>query len=295
MQAYILVLLSTILTLSTSVIIKKTQQGIKPTFPHLIMVNLINSIFGTLCFWVLGKFRIGVDPVVLIYAAIFPLFVIGNLFLQLLVYSRVSVSFGSLINTSGRIILSILFGTLILREPFSLRLLLAVLLLIAAALIPCRNILSVKTGKSSLFFCALWFLVAGGMAIFCKIYSIDERLTDTNSMFFFTNVFCFAICLVLLIGYRIKNGTGSLSQTMREVVRPRIVISMGINTIPTNFVTIVNVIALQLMPLSVHTVLTSSLALVGSTLLSLWVFRERVTRNDYIALILAVIAIALNP
>ena len=49
-----LYILYTILSMLTTAILKKTQQGIKMTFFHVVAINLINSIFGAACFYILG-------------------------------------------------------------------------------------------------------------------------------------------------------------------------------------------------------------------------------------------------
>lgn len=289
-----LYILYTILSMSTTAILKKTQQGIKMTFFHVVAINLVNSIFGAACFYILGKFHISVSPVILIYALIFSLFVSGNMILQIIVYSRISIALSSLLNTCGVIILSAAFGIFVFEEPFSLQLLIAIALLITAVFLPGRKMLSANGGMVTFLICVFWICVAAGMSIFSKIYSTDARLTDTNSMFFFTNVFSFINCsLIFLIG-SIKNGSEYMRGVSKDVFCPRVLIPMGINTIPTNGITLVGVILLRYMPLSVHSILTSSMVLIGAALLSLTVFKERLTRDNYISIILAIIAIILR-
>ncbi len=297
MKIYLLVLLYilyTFLSMSTTTILKKTQQGIKMTLPHVISINLINSIFGAICFFILGKFHISVDPVILIYAMIFSLFVSGNQILQLVVYSRISVALSSLLNSCGVIILSTAFGIMFFKEPLSTQLVIAIVLLIIAVFLPGRKMLSANGGVSTFLVCAIWLCVAAGMSIFSKIYSTDERLTDTNSMFFFTNVFSFINCSIILWISRIKKGAEHMREMAKDVFSRRILISMGIATIPGNGVTLINVILLRYMPLSVHSILISSLVLIGSALLSVILFKERLSRDNYLAIALAIIAIILR-
>ena len=89
MNIYLLILLYilyTFLQMATTTILKKTQQGIKMTFSHVVAINFINSIFGAVCFFVLDGFHISVNPVILVYAVIFSLFVSGNMIMQIIIY-----------------------------------------------------------------------------------------------------------------------------------------------------------------------------------------------------------------
>ena len=81
---------------------------------------------------------------------------------------------------------------------------------------------------------------------------------------------------------------------LKVVFRPKVILPLAINNIPGNLITIVAVILNQLLPLSVYSIVSSSTILIGSAVLSVCVFREKLDKDNYIALILAIIAIILK-
>ncbi|MBR2476977.1 MAG: hypothetical protein IKB50_02445 [Clostridia bacterium] len=294
MVVFLWVMAYTLLFMSTNGIMKKVQQGIPQSFPYVVGVNLINSVFGAIAFYFIGKLHIGVDGYILGYGLIFSLFVSSCIILQLVMYSKVSVALTTLLSTCGSIITSIVYGIAFLGEPCTWQLVVAAVLLLVAAILPCRKMLSVKSGASAVVLCIVWFAIWGARAIFQNTFSNDPNLPDTNSMFFFTNTFSIGWCLILFIFCRVKYGKDEIHNMRKEVFRPKVVLTMAVNTLPSNLVTVVTVILLQLLPLSVNSIITSSMGLIGTAVLSVFIFREKLSRDNYIALVLAIIAIILK-
>lgn len=294
MGAFLWVIVYTLLSVSTSGIMKAVQKSVKQTFPYVVGVNLINSIYGAIAFYIIGKFYIGVDGYILGYGLIFSLFVSTCIIMQLVMYSKVSVALTTLLTTCGTIIMSIVYGIVFLGEPCTWQLVVAAILLLVAAFLPCRKMLSAKSGFGTAILCIVWFAIWGVRSIFQQTFSNDPNLPDTNSMFFFTNAFSIVWCLLLLLFCRIKFGKQQMHDVRKNVFRTGVILPMAVNTFPSNLVTVVSVILLQLLPLSVYSVVTSSMALVGTALLSVFIFREKLGRDNYIALVLAIIAIILK-
>lgn len=288
------IIVNMILSMANYGLVKCVQKGVRQSFSHIVCINLINSILACLVFYIMGKFLIVADRYILGYGIVFSLFVTTCIIMQIIMYSKVSVAFTSLLTTCGTIITSIVYGVIVLGEPFSWQLAVAAVLLLIAAILPCRKMISAKSGISTVVLCIIWFAIWGVRAIFQKLYSTDPMLTDHNSMFFFTNVFSIVWSLLLIAFCFFKQGKQEITDMLKVVFKPKVILPLAANNIPGNLITIVAVILNQLLPLSVYSIVSSSTILIGSALLSVCVFKEKLDRDNYIALILAIIAIILK-
>ncbi len=284
MNIYFMFILMYAISLSSTVLGKKFQLGIKFTASYLFQSNLINAVIACICLFVANKFTVNITPTTIVFSAIYGFFSLISVFFMVYSYSRISITLTSIIGSAGGIVIPMTFGLLFNGEQASIRLIFSALLILSAAVLPVFRDSTVKFEKKFIWFLALNFVYSGLPNILSKLYTQNENVVDTLSYFFLTNVFMFIFCGVGLIFCRLKSGP------LDRLSFP-LFANGGIRVVMSLVVSYLSITIISLMPMSVYSVLSASLSLIGTALLSRFVFKEKMSRQAVISFILALISI----
>lgn len=296
---YLMLVLYCALSLGGTVLMKVFQKTTSSGIFYLIMYNIINALFACGFFFVSSGFKINLNLPTVIYAVVYALIICINLSAQIIAYSKVSVSIVTLVSMAGGILFPSIFGIIWFREGITWRLILSSIFIIVASVLPFMSEKENKSEKKGFsvvaaLICLIMSVLAGISTILIKLYAVDETVCDSTSMFFLTNVAIVVICFIALAVYMIKNKNQGFKSIFRAFSPLQIFIIVS-KTAVVNIASIVQVLVLAEMSAATFSVLGSSIGLVGTGLVSWLIFREKQTKGAIAAIILALIAIALNP
>lgn len=293
-MAYILMVLSSFFSMLDIVIIKKFQMGLVMDKIHMVLYNFYNSLIASVYFFVGAFFEGGVlkvNGVTLAFSGVFALLVFSSMVVEVFSYSRSSISVVTITKSSGTIIISALFGLLFLKEMFSWKLMLSLILIFIAVILPYLKMVKTDFKKSDMLIYICNFLINGAVAVLFKLYAINPDVKGTMVFFFYTNLILFigtGIIILANIGKCRKKR-----ESMPNFSVGQIGFVAG-RTAAANVVSVLEVVILSRIDISIYTIFISSIALLANTALSKFYFKEKQSRELYVAICLAVLAIILS-
>ncbi|MBR5586950.1 MAG: hypothetical protein IKW02_03210 [Clostridia bacterium] len=286
MNPYIMLLLMQSISMLMLYLGKKLQLGIKPTASNMFQANLASAVVACVCLWAANGFKVNYNPTVLVFSACYGTLATFSLFFMIYSYSRISITLSAIISTSGSIITPLLFGVIFGGEPLSLKLVASAVLILTAAILPVAKDVFKQTDIRFVWFLVVYFIFSGLPNILNKIYTQNPNTTDELSYFFLTNVFMFIICLTGVVTIYLKNRK---SVGFERVSTP-ILINSSTRTILSLFTSYLSVAALALLDVSLYSVLTASLGLLGNALISNFIFKEKLSNAGKISVALAILS-----
>lgn len=270
---------------------KRFQLGFSVDIQHFMTYNLLNALFASVFFFVGNGFVLHINTVTFLYSTIFAVSIIITLTVNVLVLSRVSVSRLSVMTTAGLTLFTSCFGTFVLKEDLSLRLILSLTCMLCAVILPYstdRN----RLKKENNLICILPAVCTGFNVILKKMYTVTDGVCDTNSFFLVTNLLIILFSILTLLVMRRKSKTNGFSFCFFSARQTG---NIAARTLLSNLSSVIGIYLLAHMNVSVYTVLSSACGLLSSALLSRLVFKENMRRIEIIALILAICAIVVRP
>ena len=296
---YLMLVLYCALTVGGTVLMKIFQKTTSSGMFYLIMYNIINALFACGFFFVSAGFKINLNLPTIIYAVVYALIICINLSAQIVAFSKVSVSVVTVVSMAGGILFPSIFGIMWFDDNITWQLVVSSILIIAASILPFVTKNEDKNEKkrfslAAMLICFMMSVLAGVSTILVKLYAVDTSVCDSTSMFFLTNVAIVVICFVALAIYMIRNKNYGFKEVFRAF-SPIQLLNIVSKTAVVNVASIVQVLVLAEMSASTFSVLSSSICLVGTGLASALIFREKQTKGAIFAMILALVAIIINP
>ena len=294
---YLLLIVSALLMTGNTALTKLFQKTSPPGIFHMLVYNLINAAFACVFFWVSAGFKINMNIATVVYAVVYALIICVNLSAQIFAFSRAPVSVVTLMTMAGGVLLPSVFGIMKFGEAMTVRLTLSSVIIIIAAVLPFAG----KRGEKKAFsagavaVCALMFVLSGLSVILLKLYALDARVCDSESMFFLTNAAIVVICIAVLGAVGIKCREKGFSGRVLRAYTLLQILNIISKTALANIASVLQVIILAEMAASTFSVLNSALTLLGAGIVSALIFREKQSVSSVAALVLAAVAIVINP
>lgn len=287
--------------LSTSVVgtvlNKNFQLGLRMDTEHLLFYNLLNALFASIYFGVVSGFRISINLVTTLFAIVFAIIIIANLTIKVIVLSKLSLAFASVIASAGGIVLPAVFGVMYFGEKMSLGLIFSILLMLVATVFPLFETEaghgSVRDVVKSLPIAIVYFILCGASVIWSKLYTNTPGVCDSKSYFFMVNAILVIGTGGFLFVHLLKKPKNKRTNVLKLFSKKQ-VMNIGIQTATSNICSVLSILILSKMDISVYTIASSSLTLIAGTIVSKFYFKEYVTWKNWFSLILAIIAIVIN-
>lgn len=279
------------ISVANSILNKKFQIGIKNNLPTMIMYNLINAIFGSIYFFLLCKCHIEMNGITMLFSVIYAIMVINSLAVGIVSLSKVSIPFSAIVAMAGGVIGSAVFGILCFGEPVSGKQIFAMLLLIGAVAVTALASPELKYKRNSAAVCVWHFLTCFFTSPFMKFYTVTPGVLEANNMFFMTNLLAALISLAYVIIYIAKKGKLVAKESFGCVLEKSSVINIASRTALSNLNSVISVIIIAGIDLTLYNILSSALGLIANGYISRFVFREKLIRENYISILLAIAAI----
>ena len=291
---YLLLFVSALLMTANTALTKLFQKTTPSGVFHMLVYNLINAAFACVFFWVSAGFKINMNIATAIYAVVYALIICVNLSAQIFAFSRAPVSVVTLMTMAGGVLLPSVFGIMRFGEMLTLKLAVSSVLIIIAAVLPFvgKNGEKKAFSASAVAMCALMFVLSGLSVILLKLYALDARVCNSESMFFLTNAAIVVICIAVLAVMGIKSEEKGFSGKILRAYTPLQALNIVSKTALANIASVLQVIILAEMAASTFSVLNSALTLLGAGIVSALFFREKQSVPSVAALVLAIV---INP
>ena len=257
---------------------------------------VINGVIACVFFLISGGFRLGVNSVTLIYAAIYAAVVVVSLVSNMIALKYINIATLTVIVSALGLVATSAIGAWLFEETVDgTRVIRIVIMLLSVVLFAADGLIGRKKEEASpkfSFMTVIIILVI--LAVNCantvvtKCYAIDTRVLNENSFFFFTNVFLVAGSAVVVAVELIRSPS-----EMREILplfRPLNLMSLSGNTVCSNIGSLVGILLVARMDISVYSPVSSAIGILVGFFGSL-IFRERLGIFSYLGVLGALVAV----
>ncbi len=287
MYIALLFLVANALGVISTILKKNLQKSLVMNFQELIQYNFIASIFATLYFSIALGFKFEINTVTFVYALVFTLFMIASVCVSLLFLSMVPMSVNAVTSVAGGIVMSTFVGALFFKERMDLNFILSAIIMIICIVLPYFSKKDLKINSFKvIFICLINILIGGMITIITKLYAVDDRVTGANMFYLIINLLSLVITGVILFWYKVKGEFRWF--TFKQIG------SLAIQNTISNICSVILITILASMPLSLYSIISSSVTLISETLISRLYFKEKQSKTIYASVALAIGAIILN-
>ena len=290
-MAYLLLALKMLADSTNTVLSKRFSRTMNTDLLHFIEYNFINAVFAAIFLFAINGFSFAMNSATLVYSLAFAGVVVLSVSLNVLTLRRVSVYLTGLTSTLGSVVISTFFGIIVLGDDVTLKGMISLALMIAAVIMPYIKHLDGKE-KSGILIPVLYFIIGGAANVVTKLFTLDTRVTDSQSFFVMTNIIIAAIALVALSAMVISKPKSA--KDVLHAFKLRDVANILSRTALSNISSVLGIIVIAGMTLGVYTVTTSSFGIISGALLSLIVFREGINRATFVSVVLAIASVIIS-
>lgn len=278
-----------------SILMKSYQQNVKMTGLSQTLYLLLISGEAALIFALMAGKDMFADPLAIRYGVIAALITLGSLFFSLLAMAHVNLTVLTVSQNAGALVLPTLFGFLVLGEAVTVMKVISLLLVMAAFLTSFLSHGPQTKGKGdrlAVISTVGVFLFYGSGTIMHKAYTSSGSLAANEAYLSWLNIFIVPILLTVLAVIRVRSG-----KPLRELARGiqfRYYLLVAAGVVLGTVGMVCSLKALSMVDVSIYSPLYASLFILFVTLISRLVFRENITRANYISAGLAVAAVILS-
>ena len=286
---YILILLAVACFAAQFAFTKLYEGAVKQTLTTTLVMLAATGLIGALMFFCVGGFRLSFSPISTLWAVVFALIMIPYYVIGIKVLSLGSLAVYSMFMMLGGMLVPFFYGVLLLNEPLSVgkiagTVLLTVFIVLQALWGSTSEDTESKKGTKALFFvlCLVIFFINGMTGVIAKAHSISEGAVDETS---FTATYCAltALLSLVLLGISVLKNRKEAIPQIKSALTPRailIMVLLGAAAYGGNFL---QLLAAGNVPASVQFPLVSGGVIVLSALVSAFIFREKISKKEWIS------------
>ena len=302
MTAYIIILLAVFCFAGQFAFTKLYESSVRQTNVTALVMLVFTSVIGTALYLVIGAFRVEFSAVSVFWAVLFALVMIPYYMIGIKVLSLGSLAVYGMFMMLGGMLVPFFYGVWFLKESLSIAQILGTVLLTLFIILQAISQSgpkesngekqSTKTKVTFFILCLIIFFLNGLTGVIAKAHQISESAVDEVS---FTVISCAltAIFSLILLGFEfLKDGGEKSKQVMTTFkLKPMWIMALiGATTYTGNFL---HLIAANDVPASVQFPLVSGGVIVLSALVSFFIFREKLSRKEWISIAGAFVATVL--
>ena len=293
MTAYFIILLAVFGFTAQFVFTKMYGSSVRQTTVSSLVMLVFISVIGALTYLIIGGFKVNVSPFSLLCALLMALVMLPYYMIGIKVISLGSLAIYSMFMMLGGMLVPFFYGVWFLNEAVSIAQIIGTVLLtlfIVLQAISQSNI-EAQNGKNQprrakivfLILCLIIFFVNGLTGVIAKAHQINTDAVDEVS---YTVISCAltALLSLILLGLQfLKNSKEKTRQMISTLkVRPMWIMALiGITTYTANFL---HLLAASEVPASVQFPLVSGGVIVLSALVSVFLFKEKISKMEWIAI-----------
>ena len=242
----------------------------------LAIFSCITCTIASLFFLILTGFHPVFNGVTTIYALIFAAICLVSQYTGIAIFRYADIVGSGIVRGGASLLLTCLLGITVFGEEFNgfvgariaCRLGASILVLLQQRHANVRKCTTIGWIISA-------FMVINGVAstLITKLYATDTRVTDENSYFLLTNLFCLIVSLVVALASR----RGRMADCVEEVrrIRPKQYGYIVMNTLSSNVSSLLTVAILSTGDIVFHTPLSGAIGFLITQVIAVFIEKER--------------------
>ena len=290
MLDYVIISLAVLCFAAQFAFTKCYEGAVKQTLTTTLIMLVLTSISGMMLYLIIGGFQVQYSSVSLIWAALLAIVMIPYYTVGIKVISLGSLAIYSMFMMLGGMLVPFFYGIIFLHEEISLFKILGTILMsvfiVLQAVFTDNGEKNGEKGNKYLFFalCLLIFFLNGLTGVIAKAHQISAGAIDEVS---FTVISCglnSVFSLVLFIIVSLKNTREKVTEAKSTLkLKPIIIMALiGMAAYTGNFL---HLKAANNVPASVQFPLVSGGVILISALASVFIFREKISKKEWISVI----------
>ena len=291
MESYLILFCCMLVNSFNTVLSKRFSRSMNSDMLHFIEYNFLNALIASAFLFAMNGFSMKMNLPTVLYSLAYAAVVILAVSLNVLALKHTTVYLVGLTSLLGSLIVSTLFGIIVLGDPLTPQVVISVILMISAVALPYLQ--DIKSGEcGNILIPVLYFLIGGASNIVTKLFTLDPRVTDSRSFFVMTNIVIVAVsAVVMAVFLSIKPSRRS---DALHAFTPREIGNIAARTALSNVSSVLGIIAIAGMTLGAYTVTSSSFAIFSGAILSALVFREKLRIATCLSVVLAAAAVVIS-
>lgn len=290
MQSYIFILIADILLAGNFAFQKLYSKKQSESVSSGILFNILTGFFGCIIFFIYTKFKIEFSSFSLLCAFLQTLTVISYTFISFKILKHGNLALYTLFLMTGGMTLPYIFGLIFLNENFSAMQLSGLVFIISGIIFSNAGVK--KISEKQIILCVFVFILNGITSIISKIHQINISYNPINSesFTFWTSLFKMIICIPLYFIYISKNkkkDEKSFKISFSAIISSLFAAAAGCISYRFQLLGAVSIPATVLYPL-----ITGG-SIILTSLTGMICFREKITKNQIIAIGLCIIGTCL--
>lgn len=247
---------------------------------------LLAHTIAVISFFAMSKGNVPLNIPTFLFSVVYAVVAIVSVMVTLTAYNRVNLVYVGVFSGAGAIIIPYIIELLFRNETFHFNQHMSMLAALISVVMP---LIFDKNERRGNFVCVILFFASGAASIIPKLYADYPTVASDTSFFFWTNV----ISLPMLIGCILHSGGTKVFENFKKISFLDYIFAISA-TILGNIVSRMSFKVLTLIPATTYTIITNSLGMVFGILASIFMFKEKPSKQTYICAAISVVAITLN-
>lgn len=273
---------------------KSYQTNVKMTKVSYSLYLLVFSAVSVLMYSAMAGFRIRPDRTMFLYSLFACVNTIVGLLATLLCMANMNLAVMTVSQNAGTLVLPMVFGALFLNESITPAKIIGALLVILAFLVSFLASYSrtkgvQKSNAVGAVACCVAFLSSGFGSIIRKAFAVCESAASNETFLCWYVIFVFVIVGIYVLSLRIKEKKTFAELT--EGIQMRYYGNAAISTACCCLALVCAMQALMRLDVTVFSPVYSSLYMIFMTLVSKFVFKEKILPANYVSVAIGIAAV----
>ena len=287
---YLLAIITACVGGSTTILKKNYVNNTKNVKRSNDIYILVNIVAATLYFYFLAGTNVPINLPTLIFSVVYALIGMLAVTVSLVSYNFAAVAYITVISGALGTIIPFLYELLFTDIVFSAGKITSVFFRIMAISVILLFNKKEKVSKTGVFLCVVLGLISGAAGVTTRMYATFPNVESDGSFFFWTNVFTLPMILISCLK---KGSVKELVADFKKIKKINYVYSLG-SMVINNAITFVSIDIMRNISGTVYGILSGSLGLIMATIISLLVYKERLSFKTLISVGLSIIAVVLS-
>lgn len=288
---YLLILFIVLLNCGSLIFNRTFARDTQDVTHSYEIYSLLLFPLATVYYFILAKGYVPLNWPTLLFSVVFAVICLGSNLFNIRALRSVNVVHITIFEGAGATILPFLFEAILLQEAFSVFKVLAVILRLIAVSIPLLFSRQKKEHSAGgIFICLMLFLIAGGANIITRLYGDHPNVYSDSSFCFWTNVFILPFALFRAVKSANFQTLKAQSRKIPKKDYLYIILAMAL----ANLATLLTIEAVRQTGATLYSVLSASTQIVTYTLLSVFAYKEKLTKETVLSVIFSILAILIG-
>ncbi len=284
-MGYLLTLLVAVMSSSSTVLRKNYINRTLNVKSSINIFMLVAHPIAAVYFFILSKGNVTIDSNSFFFAFLYGIICMSSVLVNLHALTRANLVYIGVLGGAGSTIIPFLFD-LLRGNAFTVFQVIAVAIRLKAVLLPMFQ--EKKKTKGFILYIFI-FIISGLGSIINKLYGEHSTSVSDSSYCFWTNIIIIPIITIAILK---KEGLSQLLGDIKKI-KPKNYINIFAEIAINNASSLIALQILRMISITHYSVLLSSVGSIFTVLISLYIFKETVTKRHLISAALSLVAIIL--